>query len=398
MFRTLETHHQQNLISTPDHHLDGCHLTQLQDSELWHKIFFYEVVNQFDETVIEVLYDGEIGAHNAPVRLLGGMMIMKEGSGFSGRQLFEARRLNLLYRKAFGLVNITDQTPTESARYLFHRRIYAYNREQETNVVGQAFRGITPKKMPEFELDGKQNRADSVQSPYDPECSYHLKTDQKVKGYSLNLTETIGEDQGLSLITDIRLALADFSNSGLLGPAIQTTEVCTSQQGNKCYSDGAYNRSLEHQQETGQQLVEMVVSGLQGAASRFELEETDEGVQVTDIIIGQTQQVSPVSRQKNSSNQRWKIWLDDQQRWRYFDWVALQASQQCQAIRKCLESEQSKRHQSRGQHISPEPHSQRSQDPHRGLFRYKLSAWCRNLWVNMRRVCRYVSQPRAPTR
>jgi len=78
-----------------------------------------------------------------------------------------------------------------------------------------------------------------------------------------------------------------------------------------CYADGAYNRSIKKEKEAGQEHVEMVLSGIQGAPSCFELTETEQGVSVHDTKTGTTHQAVPARRQKNSTEQRWRIRLDE---------------------------------------------------------------------------------------
>lgn len=46
----------------------------------------------------------------------------------------------------------------------------------------------------------------SVQSPHDTDCHYRNKGDQKMKGYSINVTESCDDDKQLNLIghVDVR--------------------------------------------------------------------------------------------------------------------------------------------------------------------------------------------------
>ncbi|MEX0769977.1 MAG: transposase [Balneolaceae bacterium] len=513
MFRKSPKHPQIDLLSSAGQHLDERRQRQLRDPDRWHNSFYEHVFSQIDESIFNVLFDEQMGAPNAPARQLVGMMILKDGFGFSDEQLFESCRFHLLFRQALGLVNLNDPPPTESTYYLFRRHIYEYDREHGTDLLGQVFEAITSDQLLEFDLGGQKIRmdskligsniasfsrfelvfrtlkvfwqsltkqardrapqpvqqamqelvgedaqttvyrsnreeirqrledlgglmasllatyspedsskygllkqvfdeqyttdddsgqvaardaqqiaADSVQSPDDPECSYRSKAGQAVKGYTVNLTETIDEEQELQLITDVHLAPADCSDADLLGPAIEATEQRTGRDVDTCYADGAYNRSLDKDQQAGQQHVEMVLSGIQGAASRFELTEIDQGVSVYDTKTGKTHQAEPARRQKNTAEQRWRIWLAEGQQYRYFGQSAIRASARRQAISTRSKSERNKRNNVEASiwHLT---HTLRKDKTcYRGLIKHKIWAWCRAMWVNMRRIQRYISQ------
>ena len=520
MFKTSPKHPQIDLLSSADQHLDERRQRQLNDPNRWHNSFYEHVFSQIDESIFKVLYDEQMGAPNAPVDQLVGMMILKDGFGYSDEQLFEACRFHLLLRQALGLVNLNDPPPTESTYYLFRKRIYEYDREHGTDLLGQVFETITSDQLLTFDLGGQQIRmdstligsniasfsrfelvcrtlkvfwrslsgqargrssqpvreamqdlagedaqttvyrstreairrrlddlgglmasllatyspedssrygllkqvfeeqyttddgdsgdddsgqviardarqitADSVQSPDDPECSYRQKAGQTVKGYSVNLTETVDEEHELNLITDVHLAPADCSDADVLGPAIEATEQRTGRPVDRCYADGAYNRSLEKDQQAGQEHVEMVLSGIQGAASRFELTETEQGVSVYDTKTEQIHQAEPARRQKNSTEQRWRIRLDEAGEYRYFGQSAIRASARRQAIAERPTSERNKRNNVEASIWHLTHTLRKDKTSYRGLIKHKLWAWCRALWVNMRRIQRYLGQP-----
>ena len=72
-----------------------------------------------------------MGAPNASIQIMVGMMILKEGHGWSDIQLFENSRFNLLTRSALGLFNVNDPLPAESTYYLLRKRIYDHQRQRE---------------------------------------------------------------------------------------------------------------------------------------------------------------------------------------------------------------------------------------------------------------------------
>lgn len=230
--------------------------------------------------------------------------------------------------------------------------------------------------------------ADSVQSPYDPECSYRRKAGKQTKGYSLNVTETIEDDQ-LNLVTDIQLEPAHCGDADFVDPSITQTETITGDQVDTCYADGAYNRSLEHEAGDQTDHVEMVLSGIQGAPSRFELDQTSDGVEVTDTQTGQVYQGIPVRRRDPDAAPRWRITLEDGT-YRSFGQREIRASNQRRKLADKAHKKRTRRRNNVEASIYHLAHRlKQAKTVYRGLVRTKLWAWGRALWVNMRRIQRY---------
>ena len=142
-------------------HLTGKSSTQFEDKEFWHNIFYKKVVSNIDENIFSVLFSSDQDSPNAPIRTLIGMMILKEGEGYSDKKLFENCRFNLLTRKALGFVNIDDNIPVESTYYLLRKRIIDYEKETGINLFNSCFKNITGKHIIEFEVSGSSLRIDS---------------------------------------------------------------------------------------------------------------------------------------------------------------------------------------------------------------------------------------------
>ena len=114
-----------------------------------------------NESIFSVLYDDKNGAPNASIRVLAGMMLLKEGHGWSDEQLFENANYNLLIRSALGLMNLEDAVPVASTYYLFRRRLVEYNRENNVDLFKICQDQITAGQILEFNVSGKQVRMDS---------------------------------------------------------------------------------------------------------------------------------------------------------------------------------------------------------------------------------------------
>ena len=238
--------------------------------------------------------------------------------------------------------------------------------------------------------------SDSVQSPFDPDCGYRRKAGTSTKGYSANLTETIDE-QELNLITDIQLEPAHCGDAGFVHPAVNNTQNRLGHPVETCYADGAYNRSLEREDnensdddELGH--VEMVLSGIQGSPSRFELHLTDEGLQVTDTQTGRIHQATPVRRHTPQAEPRWRIALENGTK-RYFGPREIRASEQRRRLADKAYLERTRMRNNVEASIYQLTHTlKRTKTVYRGLIRTRMWAWGRALWVNMRRISRYISE------
>ena len=161
MFRRTGTSHQLSMQSSVYQHLNNGSSELFTDKTAWHNIFYQQVVSRVDENLFSKLYSSGKGSPNAPIRILIGMMILKEGAGYSDKKLFEDCRFNLLTRKALGFVNIDDAIPAESTYYLFRKRISDYYAEKGVDLFEACFKNITSEQIIEFEVSGESIRMDS---------------------------------------------------------------------------------------------------------------------------------------------------------------------------------------------------------------------------------------------
>ena len=124
MFKKSNRDPQINLFGGIPAVLEGKSKKLFNDPSAWHNQFRNQVISRIDESPYQVLFSDRMGAPNASVSLLLGMMILKEAMNWSDMQLFEQCRFNILVRSALGLYNITDEIPAESTYYLLRKRIH----------------------------------------------------------------------------------------------------------------------------------------------------------------------------------------------------------------------------------------------------------------------------------
>jgi hypothetical protein len=506
MFKKSNKEPQLDAFASVPMMLESLAFKQYSDHNSWHNQFHDQVVKRIDETIFSVLFNTTTGAPNSPIRILVGMMILKESFVWSDSQLFEQCRFNLLVRGALGLFNMNDQLPVESTYYLLRKRIYGHQKQNGEDLMGKAFAQITSEQIKEFDVNGRSIRMDSkligsnialfsryeiihhtlcmffktldqsaksilsatdleqleklateepnktvyrstreelkdrlqpigiicyklltlfgnlqtetflllqrifneqykvsenqqielrpkeeissssVQSPHDPECAYRNKGDQKVKGYSVNITETCSEE-GLNLITNVLVEKANTPDTTFVKPAIQATIEVTGQMVEKTYADGAYQSPTN---DDCCENIDMVFTGIQGAESRYDLEMTPEGLLVTDTKTGELIQAVLVKKQKNSKEDKWRIKTPTGHY--YFGQQAIRASRMRREMKGRPKEELHKRNNVEATIFQLSLPLRNNKSKYRGQIKQKMWACCRCLWINLIRILNFTKQ------
>jgi len=161
MFKKSDNHKQLDAFSSPIEYLKDSSMNYYLKNDSWHNQFREQVLMRIDESQFSVLYSNEKGAPNASIRVLVGMMILKEGQGWSDEQLFESSNYNLLVRSALGLMTLNDAVPVASTYYLFRRNLVEYAKEHQVDLYRECQAQITKSQILEFHVSGKQVRMDS---------------------------------------------------------------------------------------------------------------------------------------------------------------------------------------------------------------------------------------------
>jgi len=159
MFRKSKNS-QGDLFTGVSSHLSSRKQKLLSDPNGWHKFFYEEVVSRIDEEVYAVLFS-QTGRPNASLRVLVGMMILKEGNGWSDEQLFEECRFNIKVMLALGYINLDEDIPVESTYYLFRKLLTAYNEKEGIDLLKISFGQITKAQIKSYNISGKKIRLDS---------------------------------------------------------------------------------------------------------------------------------------------------------------------------------------------------------------------------------------------
>ncbi len=226
--------------------------------------------------------------------------------------------------------------------------------------------------------DKKLVSAKSVQNPNDPDADYRSKGDQKVKGYSVNLTETNDEDSPVSLITDVQVKPASAADKDYLQDGVKGSAEVTGNLPDHVNADGAY-QSEDNREFAKDNLIDFVTSGLQGKPSRYDLSLDGERLMIVDKSTGE---VVPVTRSKD----KWRIHSGGKSKYRYFTREQIEKA----LLRKRLEAipkkELYRRNNVEAAMFQISYHTRNNKTRYRGLGKHLMWACARSMWMNFIRL------------
>jgi hypothetical protein len=519
MFKKSDNHKQLDAFSSPIEYLKDSTMNYYLKNESWHNQFRKQVVMRVDESIFSVLYAKDKGAPNAPIRVLIGMMILKESQGWSDEQLLENCNFNILVRSALGLMTFEDAVPVASTYYLFRHKLAEYDKEHQEDLYKRCQAQITKSQILEFNVSGKQIRMDSkligsniswysryelvhetlglfiderqefiykkslskeefsliksiegetgnkvvyrstkaeidtlflalgklmyrfinlfksnpygqyqtlktvfeqqysvskekivlalenekisaksIQSPHDTDCHYRNKDGNKVKGYSVNVTETCDQPQEedkpvLNLITHTQVEVVSTADCDFLQQALTDSQELLLTPIEKVYADGAYN-STDNQEYCQDKTIDLLLTAMQGATPRYEvsLDLQDENkLMVKDNKTGNNIQAQPVNTRKGTGQKKWKI-KTDEGKYRYFDMESIRAARLRQKLREIPIEEMNIRNNVEATIFQLGYHYSNDKSRYRTLVKHKLWAYSRSLWINFVRIMKYITQ------
>jgi hypothetical protein len=228
--------------------------------------------------------------------------------------------------------------------------------------------------------DKKEISAKSVQNPHDPDATYRRKEDQKVKGYSTNITETCDE-KGLNLITNVQVENVSAPDNGFLEKAItDSQENVLSETVKNVHADGAYH-SIDNQAFATKEEIELYLTGVQGKPPRYTLLETELGLQVTDTHTLEVQ-IAVVTK-----NERWRI--KTEKGYRYFTQKDIEAAALRKELKEIPPEKKKTRNNVEAAIFQYSFHARNNKTRYRGLIKHKMLAFARCLWMNLVRITNY---------
>lgn len=272
--------------------------------------------------------------------------------------------LGLLMYKLINFFNSEKGEPYKILQRVFKQQ---YRVESDNEIV------LRPKE----ELN-----AENIQSPYDGDCTYRKKEDQEVKGYSDNITETC-DDNSLNLITDIQVELASTPDNDFVIPAINNSTKVLGYKPENVITDGAYH-STENVSNCDTEGINFYTTGMQGQTGKFELNMTEEGLIVTDRETGE---IIPCIQTKSGN---WRIRIGET--YRYFNSEQINACILREQIKNMPIDIKNKRNNVESAIFQLCYHVRNNKIKYRGKIKHKIWANMRCLWINFRRIVKWVEK------
>lgn len=233
--------------------------------------------------------------------------------------------------------------------------------------------------------DNEEITAGSVQSPHDTDCTYRKKEGNKVKGYSINITESCDDGDALNLIgnVDVRTASTsdvDFFQDG----ANKAGEVFTCKT-EAAHADGAYH-SPANQEFCKDGDIELHLHAIQGAKGRFQLDVLENGtLSVLDTSTNELIDAKKVTSKEGVV--KWRIKTG--RGYRYFTQKDIDTYQ----LRKKTEETPieilQKRNNVEATVFQLAYHYPNAKSRYRGLIKHQMWADIRCFWVNFVRIMNF---------
>lgn len=227
--------------------------------------------------------------------------------------------------------------------------------------------------------------AHSIQSPHDTDCHYRNKDDNKVKGYSINLTESC-DAETLNLISDIDVRVASASDNEFMQDAVNQTQEIFAAPIQNLHTDGAYH-SPGNQEFCETENIAFHLNAIQGPKGRYDLSLNDDNeLTVLDTV---TNEIMPATKLKDQ--QKWRI--KTKKGIRYFTAKEITASMLRKKIAATPQEILNIRNNVEATIFQLGYHYPNDKSRYRGLIKHKMWAHMRCLWVNFVRIVNYVTKP-----
>jgi len=279
------------------------------------------------------------------------------------------------YLEQLGAMLLEFQTlysKKDSSKYHLIKRIFEEQYSANKEVI---------KLKPNSEITAK-----SIQSVHDPEATYRNKDKQKVQGYSINVTETCN-DEGLNLITTTQVKESTTSDTEFMQEAIEESEQVV---GNveESYQDGAYH-SQANDKYAEENNKKIYFTGFQGAKGRYEFEEKGNELLVKDSQTGKVQVA------KKTKSGRYRIEETDKKskkKYKYFSQDAIKNFYKRQEIENYPAEIKNKRPNVEATIFQLSFLTRNNKTRYRGKYKTQIWANCRCLWINLKRIEKYLGE------
>lgn len=223
--------------------------------------------------------------------------------------------------------------------------------------------------------------AKSLQNHNDPDATYRRKEDQKVKGYSTNLTETCDPNEP-SLVIGAEVKPVSASDNEYFQDAIRKAqENVLENKVENIHADGAY-QSPENREYAEKENINLYLTGLQGRLPNNLLRYTEGNLTATDRLTGEN---IPCTLTKKG---KWRI--KTKKGYRYLVPKDIEMAQLREEIKSIPPEKQMMRNNVEATIFQYCYHTRNNKTRYRGLLKHKLFTFARCLWMNCVRLTNYL--------
>lgn len=230
--------------------------------------------------------------------------------------------------------------------------------------------------------------AKSVQSPHDTDCHYRNKDDQKVKGYSINVTESCDDDKPLNLIGHVDVRKASTSDVDFLQDDIEKAQEVFPDKIQAAHADGAYH-SPDNQQYCKDNEIDLYLHAIQGAKSRYQFNFAENReLSVFDTITNEM--VDSIKVICKDGTVKWRI--KTEKGYRYFTQKDIDGYLVRKQIAETPIETLQFRNNVEATIFQLGYHYPNAKSRYRGEIKHQMWANIRCLWVNFVRILKYIKQ------
>ena len=233
----------------------------------------------------------------------------------------------------------------------------------------------------------------SIQSPHDTDAHYRDKPacrqgrdGNKVKGYSMNVTESCDEDRKLNLIGSVDVRVVTTSDVDFLEDDIKKVQEVFPDKTEDVHADGAYHSS-DNQLYCKENDIDLHLHAIQGAKGRYQLSVSDDNE--LSVFDTQTHKQKEVTKIKGKGDVvKWRI--KTEKGYRYFTQKDIETSAVRNKIEQTPIAVLQKRNNVEATIFQIGYHYPNAKSRYRGLNRHQIWANIRCIWVNFVRILKYL--------
>lgn len=244
---------------------------------------------------------------------------------------------------------------------------------------------LSDNKLP-VARDKEEISAKSVQSPHDTDCHYRNKDGNKVKGYSINVTESCDDDKDLNLVGRVNVQKASTSDVDFFQEDIEKTQEVFPDKIEDVHTDGAYHSPGNHSFCTEKD-IRFYLHAIQGAKGRYRFSLSDSG----ELSVFDTEKEEPVSATKvtcKNGELKWRI--KTQKGYRYFTQNEIDNCLIRNKIDETPIETLQKRNNVEATIFQLGYHYSNAKSRYRGHIKHQMWANIRCLWVNFVRILKHI--------